>query len=317
MAVAVQESARRVGELLNGRSLALHRPSQGGGVAALREHFCLRILKRIARFEQRCDLALLCAHELVDSPRRDGGLAQLGHRVGLIAVPASAQLSCQGIPPGGELLQRQAVEIVRLHCCEGYGRSIGRAAVVSAVMEIRHERADDSEAVADVHRAAFGDHGAVTAALVGDLRRLSPVSLVADRAGEVVGHVMFSLGWVDALARLVEVQILSPVGVKPEAQGQGIATALIRRGLELASAGGIPAVFLEGDPRFYGRFGFVPAESRGFRKPSVRIPDAGFQVVTLAAYEPWMTGRLVYPDAFWRQDSVGLREPVQSAPRAG
>jgi hypothetical protein len=43
-------------------------------------------------------------------------------------------------------------------------------------------------------------------------------------------------------------------------------------------------------------------------EPSLRIPDAGFQVMILLAHEPWMTGTLVYPDAFWRNDVVGLRE---------
>ena len=31
-------------------------------------------------------------------------------------------------------------------------------------------------------------------------------------------------------------------------------------------------------------------------------------VYPLPRYEPWMTGTLVYPDAFWRTDAVGLRD---------
>jgi putative acetyltransferase len=34
-----------------------------------------------------------------------------------------------------------------------------------------------------------------------------------------------------------------------------------------------------------------------------------FQVVTLPAYEPWMTGALVYAEQFWAFDCVGLRDP--------
>lgn len=52
----------------------------------------------------------------------------------------------------------------------------------------------------------------------------------------------------------------------------------------------------------------MPAGPRGFRKPSLRIPDEAFQVITLPAYEVWMTGTLVYPEPFWRHDSVGLRD---------
>lgn len=179
-------------------------------------------------------------------------------------------------------------------------------------VDVRYEKHADAAAVAEVQREAFGDQGDVVAALVDDLRALlyrdGGLSLVAERRGEVVGHVMFSHGLVDAPARLVTVEILSPVGVRPDAQGKGVATTLIRRGLEILSAGEAPAVFLEGDPAFYSRFGFVPAGARGFLKPSPRIPDAGFQVITLPSYEPWMTGTLVYPEPFWRHDLVGLRD---------
>jgi putative acetyltransferase len=159
---------------------------------------------------------------------------------------------------------------------------------------------------------AFGEHGAVVAALVDDIRTMMSsgggLSLVADSDGGVVGHVMFSRGLLDAQPRLVAVEILSPVAVLPAMQRKGIAAALIRHGLQLRSDGHVPAVFLEGDPGYYRKLGFAPATALGFRKPSLRIPDAAFQVMTLGAYEPWMTGTLVYPDAFWRHDVVGLRD---------
>ena len=130
---------------------------------------------------------------------------------------------------------------------------------------------------------------------------------MSERDGQVVAHAMFSSGLLDAPSRLVNVQILSPLGVRPDSQRQGIGSALIERGLAILSSREVPAVFLEGDPRYYGRFGFEQGEARGFRKPSLRIPEAGFQVMILPAHQPWMTGTLVYPDAFWRHDLVGLR----------
>ena len=67
-------------------------------------------------------------------------------------------------------------------------------------------------------------------------------------------------------------------------------------------------VFLEGSPDFFSRLGFIAGEQLGFEPPSVRIPKPAFQVATLPGYEQaWMTGALVYPDVWWRQDSVGLR----------
>lgn len=185
-------------------------------------------------------------------------------------------------------------------------------------MELREEQPGDRESVRGVHLRAFGDrdpadHGYVVASLVDTLRETSTpangLSLVAEHDGRIAGHVMFTRGLLDAPRRLVDVQVLSPLAVLPEWQRRGTGAALVRRGLRVLAERAVPLVFLEGDPRYYSRFGFVPGGGQGFRKPSLRIPDAAFQVIRLAAYEPWMTGTLVYPEAFWRHDSVGLRDP--------
>jgi putative acetyltransferase len=103
--------------------------------------------------------------------------------------------------------------------------------------------------------------------------------------------------------------VLSPVGVLPGYQKRGVGTALIRRGLEVLEERDVPLVFLEGSPSYYPRLGFVPGGDVGFRKPSLRIPDAAFQVYRLPSAEAWMSGTLVYPDVFWERDCVGLRDP--------
>jgi putative acetyltransferase len=131
---------------------------------------------------------------------------------------------------------------------------------------------------------------------------------VAEADGQPVGHVQLSRGWVDAEPRLVEVVILSPLGVLPGYQRQGIGRALCAAAVERAEAIGAPAVFLEGDPAYYAKLGWERASARGFTAPSARIPDAGFQVIVLPAWEPWMTGAHVYNDTFWTMDCVGLRD---------
>ena len=191
----------------------------------------------------------------------------------------------------------------------------GRAVLAGTLVpvEVRAETPSDWALVRSIHLAAFGDHGEVVANLVDDLRdpvaRGEGLSLVAEVEERLVGHVMFTPSLLDAPRCLVPVQVLSPIGVVPECQKRGIGTALIRRGVELLSERLVPLVFLEGSPTYYPRHGFEPAAEHGFRKPSLRIPDAAFQVLRLPAYAPWMTGTLVYSETFWRNDVVGLREP--------
>src|SRR4051812_6704448 len=143
-------------------------------------------------------------------------------------------------------------------------------------MEIRAERDGDHDAVLGLHRRAFGAEGPVVAGLVRALVEddAEALSLVADDAGAVAGHVLFTRSLLDAPRRLVPVQVLSPLGVLPERQREGIGAALVRRGLELLDRRGVPVVFLEGDPRYYSRRGFGPGAAHGFRRPSLRIPEA-------------------------------------------
>ncbi len=178
-------------------------------------------------------------------------------------------------------------------------------------MELREERTGDQEDVRELHLRAFGDEGRVVADLVDALRAgiSDRYSLVACEDGQIIGHVMFTRSLLDAPRRLVDVQVLSPLAVGPDHQKRGVGSALVRRGLEIMAERSVPLVFLEGSPSYYPRFGFEAGGNHGFRKPSLRIPDAAFQVFRLPSYEPWMTGTLVYSEVFWHHDSVGLRAP--------
>ena len=159
---------------------------------------------------------------------------------------------------------------------------------------------------------AFAAKGALVGELVDALRRspdwIDGLSFVAVEDGRLVGHVMFTRSLLDAPRRLVDVLVLSPLSVRPHAQRRGIGSALVRHSLAEVTRRPEPLVFVEGDPAYYRRFGFVEARSLGFRRPSLRIPEAAFQVLPLDGHEPWMTGTLVYSRAFWDLDCVGLRD---------
>jgi putative acetyltransferase len=180
-------------------------------------------------------------------------------------------------------------------------------------MEIRAAGADDRAAIETVIAAAFEEepHGRVVRMLRAlDASGATRSSIVAvDDDGSVVGHVQLNRSWVDARPALVEVLVLSPLSVAPDRHSEGIGTALVRAALASAEDLGAGAVFLEGAWDYYGRRGFRAAGDLGFGRPSPRVPEPAFQVALLPAWEPWMVGPLVYCEAFWSTDTVGLRDP--------
>ena len=177
-------------------------------------------------------------------------------------------------------------------------------------MKVRPERRSDRAAVRVVHRCAFGDHGAVVAELVDELRELvatdEGLSLVAEHRGDVVGHVMFTRSLLDAPRRLIDVQVLSPVGAaRTSATGGRVGADPC--GPEVMIQRRVPVVFLEGDPGYYSRFGFQAGGPRGFRKPSLRIPDAAFQA-------EFADGLVLRIAAIARSSFVAAAEPSRGLP---
>jgi putative acetyltransferase len=167
-------------------------------------------------------------------------------------------------------------------------------------MIVREERPEDREPSIEIERLAF--EGPVEPAIVERVRDLDgSFALVAEDAGEVVGHVQFSRAWVGELP----VVAVGPIGVRPERQRQGIGSALIVAGLEEARCRGEPAVILLGSPAFYGSRGFVPGSTFGLRNPfagvmedGFAIDEADFQVAVLADPAPGLAGEVRWDPAF-------------------
>lgn len=94
--------------------------------------------------------------------------------------------------------------------------------------------------------------------------------------------------------------LLGPVAVAPARHGQGIGSAIIRKGLGILHTEGTARVLVLGDPAFYGRLGFVPDACIA---PPYPLPDEwrdAWQSVNLHAAEPPLEGKLSVPHA-WRQ----------------
>src|SRR5437016_5205057 len=100
-------------------------------------------------------------------------------------------------------------------------------------MEIRAATEADRASIWDIHAASFPT--AAEADLVNKLYSDGDVaySLVAEAAGKVLGHVLFSK--MQSPAGFLG---LAPVAVLTPYRNQGVAHALIRRGLEMGKADG-------------------------------------------------------------------------------
>jgi putative acetyltransferase len=161
-------------------------------------------------------------------------------------------------------------------------------------MIVRPETPAEYITTAAVVGAAFADEPVVVD-IVDRIRASSEYrpafSLVAEENDEVVGHVMLSGLPVDGGHALQ----LSPLAVRPDRQRRGVGSALVEAALGAAKEAGERLVCVEGDPRYYSRFGFRPSVELGIEAPTGR-PQWAFQVLALADDHP--RGRATYPPAF-------------------
>ena len=165
------------------------------------------------------------------------------------------------------------------------------------MIEIRGESEADWGAVHSLLAAAFEHHG--EADLVDTLRqRAAPmVSLVADDAGQVVGHILFTPVTLPSHADL-KLMGLAPMAVVPGRQNQGIGGALVHAGLDHCRALGVGAVVVLGHAEYYPRFGFVPAVRFGLGC-EFEVPEEVFMVQELVpGYLKDASGDIHYHAAF-------------------
>lgn len=138
-------------------------------------------------------------------------------------------------------------------------------------MILRPELESDLRAVEELTRDAFWNvhvPGCNEHYLLNVMRGVEAfipaLDTVAEENGRLVGNIVYTKAKIAGSdGTRVDVLSFGPVSVPPADQGKGVGSALIRHTLARARALGHGAVLIYGDPDYYGRFGFVPAEEYG------------------------------------------------------
>jgi putative acetyltransferase len=166
---------------------------------------------------------------------------------------------------------------------------------------VRAETARDHDRIAEVVTAAFGSpaEARLVAAIRASEDYIPELALVATLDDDVVGHVMISRCMLHQGRSATSIVMLSPLAVDPTQQRRGVGGLLVTAATSIAEARGEPLVVLEGDPRYYSRFGFQPASEHGIVLPLPDwAPPAAAQVMPLENDDASLRGTVVYPASF-------------------
>lgn len=166
-------------------------------------------------------------------------------------------------------------------------------------MIVRASRPEEISAIHALVVAAFGR--APEADLVGDLTLDgdAEISLVAEQDGRLIGHILLS-----RMHAPFPALALAPVSVDPGLQAGGVGSALVREAITRGRLGGWKAIFVLGDPAYYGRFGFDPGIAAGF---SSKYASPYFMALALETPLPESSGELRHAAAFERLDEHSSR----------
>jgi putative acetyltransferase len=161
---------------------------------------------------------------------------------------------------------------------------------------IRQEAPADGPAIEYVIAEAFGRPD--EAKLVEQLRAggWARLSLVAQRDGQIVGHVLFSELKIERGTDATAALALAPLAVLPKFQSRGVGTALVQSALDECRQAGHRIAIVLGHPAYYARFGFSAALARPLESPYAG--DSFMALELVAGALAGVRGRVVYAPPF-------------------
>ena len=235
---------------------------------------------------------LRCADDTIYSGYSTDPIARLkSHNLGRGAKYTRARLPValayvEAFDTKSEAMKREAA-LKKLTRSEKQDLILGFAGPCAEKITLRLETKEDRQIVEELTREAFwnvhepGCSEHYLAHIMRDSELFLPeLDFVAEINGKIVGNIMYMRSSItDGEQTHYPVITFGPISVLPKEQGKGVGSKLIEHTLKLATDMGYGAVLIYGDPEYYKRFGFVPAERYSIRN------NEGYYAAALLALE--------------------------------
>ena len=148
-------------------------------------------------------------------------------------------------------------------------------------IELKLEEEKDYKIVEELTREAFWNiyiPGADEHLLVRNLRKrkefVQDLDFVAICDDEIVGNIVYAEAKIIGSEQEHVVLTFGPISVLPVYQNKGIGSKLIKHTIPLAKKMGYKAVIINGDPEYYGRFGFKESKQYNITNKDGKYPAA-------------------------------------------
>ncbi len=98
------------------------------------------------------------------------------------------------------------------------------------------------------------------------------------KEGRIIGQIMYVHSQiVGDDGRTIPTLTFGPISIHPDHQHKGFGGKLLEDSIKIAAELGAAALLITGNVQFYGKFGFIPAKTRGIRyRPD---PEADYLLV--------------------------------------
>jgi len=167
-------------------------------------------------------------------------------------------------------------------------------------MIIRHEKKSDYSTIYEINKLAF--NGENESKLIQTLRKSENfnknLSLVAVNGEKIVGHILFTPITIETKEKSFLALALAPLAVHPEFQNQGIGSLLIKQGLNACERLKYGIIIVIGHPKYYPRFGFIPAINKGLKVPFEVREEAFLVKENISGSLNGVEGTVKYPQPF-------------------